>query len=47
MTISKKPTGKYFVSILTEEHYQPKEKTGAVCGVDLGVKDFKWNKIKE
>ena len=40
MTFSKTPTGRYFVSILTEELYQPKEKTGAVCGVDLGLKDF-------
>ena len=40
-TLSKTPTGKYFVSILSEEEqYQPKEKTGAVCGVDLGLKDF-------
>lgn len=40
MTFSKTPTGKYFISILSEEQYQPKEKTGAVCGVDLGLKDF-------
>jgi putative transposase len=40
MTFTKTPTGKYFVSILTEEQYQPKEKTGALCGVDLGLKDF-------
>ncbi len=39
-TISKTPTGKYFVSIVSEEQYKPKEKTGAVCGVDLGLKDF-------
>ncbi len=39
-TLSKTPTGKYFVSILCEEQYQPKEKTGAVCGIDLGLKDF-------
>ena len=39
-TLSKTPTGKYFVSILSEEQYQPKEKTGSVCGVDLGLKDF-------
>ena len=39
-TLSKTPTGKYFVSILSEEQYQPKEKTGAVCGIDLGLKDF-------
>lgn len=40
MTFSKTPTGRYFVSILTKEQYQPKEKTGAVCGIDLGLKDF-------
>ncbi|NQD70707.1 transposase [Sphingobacterium shayense] len=39
-TVSKTPTGKYFVSILLEEHYQPQEKTGAACGIDLGLKDF-------
>ena len=39
-TLSKKPTGKYFVSILSEEQQQPKEKTGAICGIDLGLKDF-------
>lgn len=39
-TLSKTPTGKYFVSILTEQQYQPKAKTGAVCGIDLGLKDF-------
>ncbi len=39
-TLSKTPTGKYFVSILSEEQHQPKEKTGAVCGIDLGLKDF-------
>ena len=39
-TLTKTPTGKYFVSILSEEQYQPKEKTGAVCGMDLGLKDF-------
>ena len=39
-TISKTPTGKYFVSILSEEQYQPKEKTNKICGIDLGLKDF-------
>jgi putative transposase len=39
-TLSKTPTGKYFVSILSEEQYQAKEKTGAICGIDLGLKDF-------
>lgn len=40
MTFSKTSTGKYFVSILVEEEYQPKKKTGDVCGIDLGLKDF-------
>ena len=31
-TLSKTPTGKYFVSILSEEKYHQKEKTGAVDG---------------
>jgi putative transposase len=39
-TITKTPTGKYFVSILSEEKYEPITKTGAVCGIDLGLKDF-------
>lgn len=37
-TLSKTPTGKYFISILSEEEYQPKEKTGNICGIDLGLK---------
>ena len=39
-TISKTPTGKYFVSILTEQKYQPNKKTGKLVGIDLGLKDF-------
>ena len=39
-TISKSPTGKYFVSILSEEEYQPRNKTNKVVGIDLGLKDF-------
>ena len=39
-TISKTPTGKYFVSILCKIEYEPKEKTGKECGIDLGLKDF-------
>jgi putative transposase len=39
-TLSKTPTNEYFVSILVEENYQPFEKTGAVVGIDLGLKDF-------
>jgi len=39
-TISKTPTGKYFVSILTEMEYTPVSKTGFSVGIDLGLKDF-------
>jgi len=38
--ISKTPTGKYFVSILTELEYQPVRKTNQSVGIDLGIKDF-------
>ena len=38
--ISKTPTGKYFVSILTEQEYTPVSKTGLSVGIDLGLKDF-------
>ena len=39
-SISKTPTGKYFVSILTEMEYNPVEKTNKSVGIDLGIKDF-------
>ncbi len=39
-TVSKTPTGKYFVSILCEVQYIPKKATGKCCGLDLGIKDF-------
>ena len=39
-TISKTPTGQYFVSILTEQEYNSKKKTGKSVGIDLGLKDF-------
>lgn len=38
--ISKTPTGKYFVSILTEQEHQPLPKTNQSVGIDLGLKDF-------
>jgi len=40
-TVSRTPTGKYYISILTEQ--QPTkhlEKTGKSIGIDLGIKDF-------
>jgi len=50
-TLSKTPTGKYFVSILTEKEYTPSVKTGNSVGIDLGIKDFlvlsNGTKIKE
>jgi len=40
-TVSQNPSGKYFVSILcTEVDIQPLGKTGAVVGIDLGLKSF-------
>src|SRR5690606_30714481 len=39
-TIRRKPSGKYFVSILTETEVQPLEKTDASIGIDLGITDF-------
>lgn len=40
-TVSQVPSGKYFVSILcTDVEIEPLESTGAVVGVDLGVKDL-------
>ena len=39
-TIQRTPTGKYFISILTETGVQPLEKTNSSVGVDLGLKDF-------
>ena len=39
-TISRTPTGKYFVSILTEREYNPVPNTSKKVGIDLGLKDF-------
>ncbi|WP_288883373.1 RNA-guided endonuclease TnpB family protein [Pedobacter panaciterrae] len=39
-TISKTPTGKFFVSILCEVLYIPIQPTSKHVGIDLGVKDF-------
>lgn len=40
VTISKTPSGKYFVSVLTEENYTPMQKTNKSVGVDLGIKEL-------
>jgi len=39
-TISKSPTGKYFVSITCETEYIPYEKTTSKVGIDLGIKNL-------
>ncbi|MCL8018229.1 transposase, partial [Streptomyces sp. AS02] len=38
--ISKTPTGKYYVSIFTEQVIENLPKTNKQVGVDLGLKDF-------
>ncbi|MDA3781442.1 MAG: IS200/IS605 family element RNA-guided endonuclease TnpB [Bacteroidales bacterium] len=40
MSITKTPTGKYFVSILTEQEIEQLPKTKKQVGIDLGLKDF-------
>ena len=41
VTISKTPSGKYFVSVFTEEEYITSlKKTGKSIGVDMGLKDL-------
>jgi len=40
MTISKTATGKYYVSIFTEQEIEELPKTNKQVGVDLGLKDF-------
>ncbi len=39
-TISKSPTNKYYVSIITELNIEPMEKSDNEIGIDLGIKDF-------
>jgi putative transposase len=39
-TLSKTPTGEYFVSILVETDHKKFEKTGKLVGIDLGIKDL-------
>jgi len=39
-SISRTPTGKYFVTILVEKVYNPVQKTNKSIGIDLGLKDF-------
>ena len=40
MSITKTPTGKYYVSIFTEQQVEELPKTNKQVGIDLGLKDF-------
>ena len=40
MTITKDCDGKYYVAILTEQSYEPVQKSNKSVGIDLGLKDF-------
>ena len=40
ITVSKTPTGKYFVSILVQQELNPIPSSGKVVGIDLGLKDL-------
>ncbi|OOB78571.1 MAG: transposase [Epulopiscium sp. Nuni2H_MBin001] len=40
VTISKNPSGKYYISILTEQVITPLPKSNKQVGIDLGIKDF-------
>ena len=40
MSITKTPTGKYYVSIFTEQQIDDLPKTNKQVGIDLGLKDF-------
>jgi putative transposase len=39
-TVSKTPTGKYFVSILVKQNLNPIPSSGKIVGIDLGLKDL-------
>ena len=39
-TIRRNPSGKYFVSVLTEVEVMPLKKTDKRIGIDLGIRDF-------
>lgn len=39
-TIRRKPSGKYFVSVLVETEVQPLPKTNSEVGIDVGLKEF-------
>ena len=40
ITVTKTPTGKYFVSILVQQELNPIPSSGKIVGIDLGIKDL-------
>lgn len=40
VTISKNPSGEYYISILVEQLINNKQKTDKECGIDVGIKTF-------
>ena len=40
VTVSKNPSGQYFISILIEQEISYKPKTNKECGIDVGIKTF-------
>lgn len=40
VTVRRKSSGNYFVSVLAETEVEPMDKTGSSVGVDVGLKDF-------
>ena len=39
-TITKTPSGKYFISLCVEEEVEPKPNSGCMTGIDVGLKEF-------
>jgi len=39
-SVSRTPTGKYYVSLCVEEELVPKPNSGGVIGIDVGIKEF-------
>lgn len=40
VTVSKNPSGQYFISVLIEQEINYKPKTNKDCGIDVGIKSF-------
>ena len=40
VTVSKNPSGEYYISVLVEQEIKHKLKTNKECGIDVGIKSF-------